>query len=796
MKYIKTNRSIYKGKNLDYISFPMGGIGTGMICLDGNGCFSHISLRHKPNFQKYASYMFAAFNVKNIVPRILEGPVPDWKTFSLPEAGNGLGETHFGLPRCNISGFSSQFPFAVVNLVHPELPIKIDVCGWSPFIPVDADNSSLPVAAVEYMITNTSEKKISGTFSFHSKNLITTEMQQSKARSIKNGFVLYQNPKEAEPHLESHFAVQIPDEKTTVIFWEGDGGYSTRQLLWKDILNNGENGCEGKQNFIPGASLYVKLDLEKRQSKTVKVLFSWYVPFSDVKMGTDQSPCYQPWYSARFKSIEESSQYWLDNYELLKEKTRKFSTAFYNSDIPPIIKDAIGANLGILKSPTVLRQTDGRLWCWEGCCESCGCCAGSCTHVWNYCQAIAHLFPSLERSLRMTEFNENQDEKGHQQFRALLPIRQNTHDFHAAADGQLGGIMKIYREWRISGDTQWLRNLWPKVKQSLEYCINTWDPEHNGYLKFPHHNTYDIEFWGPDSMCCSFYAGALKAASIMAEHLNQDATLYKQLYLKSKHYIEKILFNGEYFEQKVMWKYPNAPESFDEEQLKSKYILDKIVKIIKEEGPLYQYGKGCLTDGVLGAWLAEMCGLGEILDSEKIKKHLMSIYKYNFRKDLSNHPILLRPGFAFGKDGGVILCTWPKGKRPTIPMIYCDEIWTGFEYQFASHLISHGFIKEGLNVVETARKRHDGTKRNPFDEYECGHWYGRALSSYGLLLSYTGFRYDAMEKTLYFKRFKKRNFKVFFCTDGGWGIAGIKNNKPFVQVLHGNIDIKKIEIIK
>ncbi|MGC9065635.1 MAG: GH116 family glycosyl hydrolase [Candidatus Ratteibacteria bacterium] len=155
-----------------------------------------------------------------------------------------------------------------------------------------------------------------------------------------------------------------------------------------------------------------------------------------------------------------------------------------------------------------------------------------------------------------------------------------------------------------------------------------------------------------------------------------------------------------------------------------------------------------------------------------------------------------RPGFAFGKEGGVILCTWPKGKKPTLPFIYCDEIWTGFEYQFAGHLISSGFVRKGLEVVETARKRHDGTKRNPFDEYECGHWYGRALSSYGLILSYTGLKYDGLEKTLYFKRFRKGNFKVFFSTEGGWGIAGIKNRKPFVQVLHGKIDIKKIQIIK
>ena len=69
--------------------------------------------------------------------------------------------------------------------------------------------------------------------------------------------------------------------------------------------------------------------------------------------------------------------------------------------------------------------------------------------------------------------------------------------------------MKVYREWRISGDTEWLRRLWPKVRRSLDYCIETWDPGHKGIVEEPHHNTYDIEFWGPDGMCTSFYLGAL-----------------------------------------------------------------------------------------------------------------------------------------------------------------------------------------------------------------------------------------------------------------------------------------------
>src|SRR5690606_6541121 len=162
---------------------------------------------------------------------------------------------------------------------------------------------------------------------------------------------------------------------------------------------------------------------------------------------------------------------------------------------------------------------------------------------WNYAQAIPHLFPDLERSLRETEFGPNQDERGHQQFRAALPIRPVEAHFHAAADGQLGGILKMYRDWRISGDTPWLQSLWPRVRQSLEYCINMWDPDRKGWLEEPHHNTYDIEFWGPNGMMASFYLGALKAAVEIGKSLQEDVSDFEDLLLCGKERVRSELFN-------------------------------------------------------------------------------------------------------------------------------------------------------------------------------------------------------------------------------------------------------------
>lgn len=803
----------YRGEYLNHVAFPIGGMGAGMICLEGTGHLSHFSVRNKPGvFQE--PWLFSAVCIKERknICRVLEGPVPKCKIFGRPNAGSGLGRTTtYGLPRFADAVFQARFPFGRVGLKDPAIPLKVEITGWSPFIPGDADDSSLPAAGLEYTFRNQSRKAVKAVFSFHSKNFLAAGTGGDSVQETRNGFILNQAGTDEKPWQEAAFYAAVAGSRAAVNYhWFRSGWFDAETMVWKEI----EAGVpfsrppvqEGSPS--PGASIYAPLDIPPGKSETVILLLCWYVPFTDIRIGKDPGeadaadcecekerdrklPTYQPWYAGKFSGVAELSEYWRNNYERLKEKTLDFTDCFYDTNLPPEVVEAVSANLAILKSPTVLRQTDGRLWSWEGCCDESGCCHGSCTHVWNYAQALCHLFPALERSLRQTEFNENQDETGHQMFRAGLPIRPIAHDFQAASDGQLGGIMKVYRDWRISGDTEWLRSLWPKVKKSLDYCIETWDPEHKGILQEPHHNTYDIEFWGPDGMCGSFYLGALKAGVLMASALNDSVPLYQELYEKGKKYLEEKLFNGQYFFQEIRWTGLRAGDPTKSPSVDGEYSAEAM-ELMKKEGPKYQYGKGCLSDGVLGAWLAEVCGVGEILNPAKVRKHLQSVYRYNFRENLKDHANPQRPGYALGDEGGLLLCTWPKGEKLSLPFPYSYEVWTGIEYQVASHLMMFGMVTEALRIIRTARARYDGRFRNPFDEYECGHWYGRALSSYGLLQGLTGIRYDAVEKVLYIKPQIKGDFCCFLSTATGYGTAGIKGGKPFLKVRHGTIEAKEI----
>ncbi len=794
----------YTGKYLDRIAFPVGGIGAGMFCMEGTGAISHLSVDNRPEMFN-EPFAFAAISVKGIKngAKVLEAPVPSWKLFGAPGTGNGGSGKDWGLPRFAKGCFLPRFPFANLALEDSDIPLHVDITGWSPFIPANEDDSSLPAGAMEYHFKNSSAKPVEAVFSYNARNFIAEK--EGSILEAHNGFTLVND--EAEKYPGTGFTVFVDDNKAVVDYcWFRGGWFDALTILWNHIKD-----CEiavhpPVSGNAPGASVFVPFKLLPGEEKVITVNFCWYLPHSTLAVGkakkADQTACcegggactdpyYKPWYAKHFQNLDEVVRYWRMNYANLKKNSELFRDAFFASTLPPKVLEAVAANLTILKSPTVLRQYDGRLWSWEGCSDNSGCCAGSCTHVWNYAQAIPHLFPALERTLRETEFNVDQDTAGHQTFRAILPISEPGHGFYAASDGQLGGIMKVYREWRISGNTGWMKNLYPKVKKSLDYCIATWDPRHHGCLEEPHHNTYDIEFWGPDGMCTSFYLGALSAFIEMSKAVNESCESYAGLLATGKKQMESELYNGEYFIQKIKWTGLNAadPVETSRKSIGGGYS-EEALAILQKEGPKYQYGTGCLSDGVLGMWMASVCGLGEGVENAKVKSHLLSVYKYNLKADLSEHVNPQRPTYACGKEGGLLLCTWPKGGQPSLPFVYSNEVWTGIEYQVASHLMMKGEVEKGLEIVRKCRERYKGDIRNPFDEYECGHWYARAMSSYALLQGLTGVRYDAVNRTLYIDS-KIGDFTGFISAETGFGNVGLKDGKPFIKMVYGDLDVKK-----
>jgi hypothetical protein len=148
-----------------------------------------------------------------------------------------------------------------------------------------------------------------------------------------------------------------------------------------------------------------------------------------------------------------------------------------------------------------------------------------------------------------------------------------------------------------------------------------------------------------------------------------------------------------------------------------------------------------------------------------------------------------------GKEGGLLLCSWPDGGKPSLPFVYSDEVWTGIEYQVASHCIMAGLVDEGLEIVRVARARYDGTRRNPFDEFECGHWYARALASWALLPALTGVRYSAVERTLWVAPTSaKRPFRAFLGSGGTFGTLTLSRTSLTIDLAAGALALDTVVV--
>jgi hypothetical protein len=392
--------------------------------------------------------------------------------------------------------------------------------------------------------------------------------------------------------------------------------------------------------------------------------------------------------------------------------------------------------------------------------------------VWNYAQTVAHLFPALERSARRTEFLHETLENGRMRFRTNSVFGNEPFEFHPAVDGQLGTIVRLYREWRFSGDDAFLAELWPAARRALEFAFTTWDANGDNVLDSQQHNTYDIEFYGENSLANSMFFAALRAGAEMAEHTGDAdaAHRYTEAAEVGSARMDELLYNGEYYDQRVT--------DVDEHR--------------------YQYGAGCLSDQLLGQTLAHLTGLGHVLPAEHVRSAVGAIFRHNFRSDFSEYHSVQRT-YALNDDRGLVLCSWPNGGRPRIPFVYSDEVWSGIEYQVATHLVYEGLVDEGLEIVRAVRERHDGVRRNPWNEVECGNHYARSMASWGVLVALSGLSWDGRSRSLrmapHTAALRRGHGRLFLATAAGWGEVELSRDGAEVRLLWGELDLGEAEVV-
>lgn len=280
-------------------------------------------------------------------------------------------------------------------------------------------------------------------------------------------------------------------------------------------------------------------------------------------------------------------------------------------------------------------------------------------------------------------------------------------------------------------------------------------------------STHDIDLAGLNTYMGTLWLAALRSGEELALLVGDrvQAQAWRELFDRGSAAYDEALFTGEYYRQ-----------------------------ILEDGDPHeFQWETGCLSDQLIGQWWAHVLDLGYLLPVEHVRTALASVVRHNLRVGFEGfeHPYRV---FADGDETGLLMCTWPTGGRPEVPTRYCDEVWTGIEYQVAAHCEMEGLVAESRAILDGVWRRYDGRRRNPFNEIECGDHYVRALSGWSVLEARTGQRWDARTRTLTL-RSPASGQAWPLVLDDGWGqVQAAADGALTLRCDHGTFAIDRVRV--
>jgi uncharacterized protein (DUF608 family) len=825
---------------------PLGGLGAGQIALCGDGALRQWQIVNQINHLGFVPHSFFAVRASSPEPpsdviRILQSrevlDLPDEHTplvndNVIPREQRELLACCPGVERTTFTG---AYPFARIAYEDAALPLEIELEAWSPFVPLDAGTSGLPAILFTFQLRNRSEFPVHGCLGAALQNMVgwdgITPISGNRCslyggnvnRVSRRGdriAIVMENPLLADDHpaagqiaLSALTPTARPRERWTapeqfIRFMEGF--HLDRQLEGPGPpLSGHEYTAEQPHQNSPilpvgpsstgetwNAGLLVPFHLAPGGATDITFTIAWHFPNRYVNFDQFGPPRRYGksrfWlgnaYATRFADVEQVVEHVAARRVPFHETSRSWAEAIFATTVPDWMAEALAAQGATLRSPTCFWTADDAFFGFEGCLGAStvmwsgdfgGSCPLNCTHVWNYEQALSRLFPRLERTMRETDLEVVQAPEGYIPHRVYLPtylpqiwdeVIGGPED--PALDGMLGTVLKVYREVRQGAEPAWLDRLWPAVKRLLRYIEDHWDADRDGVLGGKQPNTYDIAFYGTNTFIGSLWLAALRAGEELARVQGEAelAGTLRATFRRGSARYDELLWNGEYYSQRLE---PGDPVE-------------------------HQYGNGCLADQLIGQWWAHLLELGPILPPDHVRGALRSIVRYNLRRGFHGFEHEYRV-FADRDDAGLLVCTWPHGGRPKIPVRYADEVWTGIEYQVGAHCIMEGLIDEGFLILEGLRARYSGERRNPYNEIECGDHYARSLAGWSVLEAVSGFRYNAIEHALRFAPVGAAAcFQTIFVAGTGWGMYEQTGNDGWSRISlscsHGELLLRELTV--
>eukprot|EP00117_Sycon_ciliatum_P005121 scpid20936/ scgid9197/ Non-lysosomal glucosylceramidase; Beta-glucocerebrosidase 2; Glucosylceramidase 2 len=792
----------YSGEALRACQLPLGPVGGGVIAVAGDGGLRQWQMVNEVNHVGHVPDSFWAIKTEvggKTQCKVLQSDalydnskfVPCYEVTDhiVPPGSIELLKALPGIPEVEIT---AKYPVVEVDYPNTGLPVDVHMTAWNPCIPLDQNRSGIPIIIFDFEITNNTGEDAQVTLLNSQQNMVGWDGQSPITNGVNNRnyggnsnalaklndnltAIDMFNTSLSDPdnnHYDSHdghFASCVASEDNDVV--SSLLQFYSLQTMWELFTSEAglrDNGLHGPSPVgrTWDSALSLTRKVPAKSKTTITFYLAWHFPHRMTNWG---QPGYRNisemyvgnYYAHLYPDINSLLKYTHDQIDDLRLLTMAFRDCMFDSTLPWQLIDSAAGRVSPIRSPTCMWLGDNRLYAFEGCRQTEGCCPLNCTHVWNYEQSLANLWPVLEQTMRDVDLS-----AGHQVTpvgrlvsRINVPLElkptwmywdnydTDLKSCYVCVDGELGGVLKLYREYRLGAGLGFLKTMWPAAKAIMNRWMTVND-QGDGTMKIAQPNTYDTAMYGVNTFIGALYLCALKASEKMAL-LDDDEELAKTFadrYALGRQSLDSKCFtNSQWYTQQV------DPEAQ--------------IKIV---------GESTFVDCLLGQWWGYILELGDILPLDHCQSTVVNIFARNHRDSFVPSEQSPRP-FYDQRDAGMVIGCWPDGVPPPNRLTYTTECaWTGLSHYFAGLCMYMGQNDIAMQVLEDARYCYDGTRRSPWNEIECGDHYSRPMCGFQLFATASGITWqpqpDMGHLRVGFKPLIGPNtYRGFYSLPNAWG---------------------------
>lgn len=710
-----------------------GGIGAGSIEFRADGCTTNWNIFNNQPFGRGPAFPYQTHNMLFFKLRVqVKGKKPSLFLLQIEESHDvaGLSEHEYQyifpwLKTMDSIDTEESFPFTDYDFRNDEMPLRARLRVWSPFVPFDVKNSSLPGINFDFRIESLSDLPVDVVAVMCCRNPVGYDLE---ARDYSASFVLgdgYSRVDMSSPSVSEdsptwgQLSMGVDSENAqSSLGWAHPHPYYEELLRGPGLSDfddsNGKSGIDVCYNSVGlPSSLSKSGDLfEPRFTLT------WYFPNNyskpknlkcnsgyleldrgDPAVEVGENRIEGVGYSRFFANSSEVFDYLVQNHEELKSRTSLFHSTFFRSTICSNVLDTINAQLNTLRSSAWL-TADGGFGIIEGLNPYKNFAGLATTDVAMYGSiATLALFPELDKRVWI--------DHGRFQAKNGVIAHSITYNFLEIDDSELSGLridlpaqyaVQALRAYRWSGDKEYLLSIWPNVCAALEYGLKERDldgdglPDMDGIMC-----SYDnFPMYGVAPYVATQWLAALKLGAEVAKEVG-DADRREAFlgsFRKGLESVERNCWSGSYY------KLYSDPANGRED-------------------------RACMTDQLFGQWASILAGAGLFIDKKRVSSALDSIVKNNFFDDQ-----------------GLRNCTWPGDAYLHAVSDDCwvdqgNTCWSGVEFAFASFLIFAGKVEEGVEVVRHVDNRYRSYGMY-WDHQEFGGHYYRPMSAWSIIEAFLG----------------------------------------------------------